>query len=436
MRCPNSVFLTIGCTLSFILINQRGFAKIIWILPHLIFFKTLRRFKMKISRFTNFASVLAIIALIVGLSACDQMGQLLVPAPPEMEGLSGEIPIGVVVDETGGNSIGYGIPMKKGFELARDHINNSGLLGNAKLKLIVKDDQSSRETTVDVVDQLINQHGVSVIAGFAVSSQLEEVTQTAQDNGVVLFSSVSSAPVLEERGNFTFRAGLNSGVLNPPLVKATHEKFDYQTAATIYLDGDTYSRLSDEAFRAALVESGVDVLPAESYPEDTTDYEASLNQIAEANPDVLFISTLTSDISEIMKKARELMPSVYLIVPELTDIEVAASAGDASEGTVTSIGWFIEKDTPGNAAFIQSYTQANNGAEPVAWAAQSYATLRILAAAIVKAQSIEATAIQGTLTDTMNFATVLGNFSFDEVGDAVYDPILLTVENGEFVLFE
>ena len=388
---------------------------------------------MNFSRYTKFAFVLAIVALVAGLSACDQLQQLF--PPPEMEGLGGEIPIGVVVDETGANSAGYGIPMRKGFELASDHINNSGLLGDAKIKLIVKDDQSSRETTVAVVDELIAA-GVSVITGFAVSSQLEEVTQTAQDSGVVLFSSVSSAPVLAGRGNFTFRSGLNSGVLNPPLVNATHEEFGYQTAATIYLDGDTYSRLSDEAFRTALVENGVDVLPVETYPAGTTDYEASLDRIVELNPDVLFISTLTTDISEIMKKARELMPSVHLIVPELTDIEVAASAGEASEGTVTSIGWYIEKDTPGNAAFIQSYTEANNGEAPVAWAAQSYAALRILAAAIAEAQSIDAAAIQAALANTMDFSTVLGNFSFNEVGDAVYDPILLTVQNGEFVLFE
>ena len=395
---------------------------------------------MSIKRFTQVIFVLTIVALIVGFSACDQIQQVLLPPQPEMpsEMEAPVIPIGVVVDLTGANSTGYGIPMKKGFELARDHINSSGLLGDAKLKLIVKDDQSSRETTVDVVDQLINQYGVSVITGFAVSSQLEEVTQTAQDNGVVLFSSVSSAPVLEGRGNFTFRAGLNSSVLNPPLVVATHEKFGYQTAATIYLHGDTYSRLSDEAFRAALVENGVKVVTTEAYPAG--DYEAAITRIVELNPDALFISALTSDISEIMKKARELMPSVHLIVPELTDIEVAASAGDASEGTVTSIGWFSETDTPGSAAFIQSYTEANNGEKPVAWSAQSYATLQILAVAIAEAyaetHSIDATAIRDALADTMDFPTVLGNFSFNAVGDAVYDPILLTVENGEFVLFE
>ena len=91
-----------------------------------------------------------------------QIQQVLLPPqpekPPEMPPEMVEIPIGVVVDETGANSTGYGIPMRKGFELARDHINNSGMLGNAKLKLIVKDDQSSRETTVDVVDQLVNQY--------------------------------------------------------------------------------------------------------------------------------------------------------------------------------------------------------------------------------------------------------------------------------------
>ena len=386
---------------------------------------------MNFSRYTKFTFVLAIVALIAGLSACDQIQQIL--QPPQMDGLSGEIPIGVVVDETGANSTGYGIPMRKGFELASDHINNSGLLGDAKLKLIVKDDESSRETTVAVVDELIAA-GVSVITGFAVSSQLEEVTQTAQDSGVVLFSSVSSAPVLAGRGNFTFRSGLNSGVLNPPLVNATHEKFGYQMAATIYLDGDTYSRLSDKAFRDALDINGVEVVTTEAYP--ASDYEAAVTRIVELNPDALFISALTSDIPGIITQARELMPSVHLIVPELTDIEVAAGAGDASEGTVTSIGWYIEKDTPGNADFIQSYAEANNGEMPVAWAAQSYAALRILAAAIAEAQSIEATAIQAALASTMDFSTVLGNFSFNEVGDAVYDPILLTVQNGEFVLFE
>ena len=88
-----------------------------------------------------------------------------------------------------------------------------------------------------------------------------------------------------------------------------------------------------------------------------------------------------------------------------------------------------------NQAFIQSYTAAY-GEAPVAWAAQSYATLHILAAAIVDAASAESTAIRNALADTMDFPTVLGDFSFDADGDAIYAPNLLIVKDGEFVVFE
>ena len=56
---------------------------------------------MNVRRFTTFAFVLTIVSLIMGLYACDQIQQLLLPATPQMEGLSGEIPIGVVLPITG-----------------------------------------------------------------------------------------------------------------------------------------------------------------------------------------------------------------------------------------------------------------------------------------------------------------------------------------------
>ena len=56
---------------------------------------------MDIRRFTTFAFVLTIVALITGLSACDQIQQLILPTTPQMEGLRGEIRIGVVLPLTG-----------------------------------------------------------------------------------------------------------------------------------------------------------------------------------------------------------------------------------------------------------------------------------------------------------------------------------------------
>lgn len=386
---------------------------------------------MNIRQFTKIASVLTIVTLIVGLSVYHPIGQLLV-APAEAEDAKREIPVGVVIAQTGQFASPYGLSMLNGFELARKQMNESGILGNTKITFIVEDDQSV--DPVDAVNKLIHQDGVPAIVGFAISTQLEKVIPIAQENSVIIVSSVSSAPGLSARGDFIFRSGLNSGVLNPAAVKATQEKYGYKRAATIYHHRDTYSTSSDEAFRAALVESGVQIVATEIYAGDETDFSTQLTRIMRSNPDALFISALGSHIPLILVQARELMPEIHVIVPELTGIEVEA-AGAAAEGTVTSIGWLSTTDTPLNQAFVKSYIRTY-AAEPSAWAAQSHAAFHILAMAVAKAQSVNANAIRNTLAETTDLDTVVGKFSFDPNGEAVYDPIVLIVKNGVFEVFE
>ena len=177
-------------------------------------------------------------------------------------------------------------------------------------------------------------------------------------------------------------------------------------------------------------------MTTETFQTGDTDFSAQLTRIMEANPDAVFISALAAEMTQIMIQGREvgIPASVRYIVPDLTGNEVQL-AGEAAEGAITFTNWRATSDTPGNQAFVQNY-RAKYGIEPDTWAAQSYATLYILAEAIRNAQSTEATAVRDALARTMDFPTVLGQFSFNEVGDAVYDPIVLTVENGDFVDFE
>ena len=74
--------------------------------------------------------------------------------------------------------------------------------------------------------------------------------------------------------------------------------------------------------------------------------------------------------------------------------------------------------------------------EPSVWAAQPYAAVYILAKAISDAQSTDATAIRDVLANITNFDTILGKFSFNAVGDAVYDSVVLIVENGLLEVFK
>ena len=102
---------------------------------------------------------------------------------------------------------------------------------------------------------------------------------------------------------------------------------------------------------------------------------------------------------------------------------------------ISSASWLSTDPNSLNQAFVHSY-RAAYGVEPNTWAAHSYATVYILAQAIVNAQSTDAGAIRDAMANIKNLDTVLGNFSFDADGDAVHDAIILTVESGEFKVFE
>ena len=385
---------------------------------------------MNIRRFTRFAFVLAIVTLIVGLAACDQIGQLLSPAPPQMEGIS----IGLVYPITG--RLGsVGAEMESGFDLALEEINSSQL-GEIKLKFITGDSQGTAEGAVAAFNKLIHQDGVSIILGPASSSATEAAFPIAQQNGVVAISATAAARGLSAIGDFVFRTILTTDVLITSGINATQATLGYQKAAILYDETDLFSADGATVMREALAANGVEISTTETFQSGDTDFSAQLTHIKDLNPDVIFVSALPPDKPEILIQGRQLgIPdSVTFIINTLTTSDVQA-AGDAAEGTIAFTSWVNTADTPGNQAFIQSY-RAKYGIEPNIWAAQSYTTVYILAEAIADAQSTDPIAIRDALANITDLDTVLGKFSFDAVGDAVYDPVVLTVQNGELQIFK
>ena len=343
-----------------------------------------------------------------------------------------DIRIGVVVALTGQHAEPYGLPMQRGFELAREEINTRD---GINMTFVPADDQSTVDGAKAAVQQLVDQ-GVPAMVGIAISTQLKDAFPIAQENGVVAFSSVSSAAGLSSIGDFIFRTPLATDILIPNGVAATQQKLGYKKVATIYDDIDVYSTSSDEELRAALQERGVEILTTETFQTGDTDFSQQLTNIMNLQPEALFVSALSQEMTQIIIEARSLgLPdTVRLIVPDLSGAEIQ-TAGDATEGAITFTDWFAMSETPGNQTFVENY-RAKYGFDPEPWAAKSYATLYILANAIASAGSTDSAAIRDALAETMDFPTILGNFSFDPNGEAVYTPIVLTVKDREFQVFE
>ena len=104
---------------------------------------------------TNLTSafLLTIATLTIGLSGCHKA--VTVTSDDEVPRIvSKEIPIGVVVALTGHHAEPYGLPMQRGFELAREEINN---LGDVRLAFITVDDMSTPDGAKAAVRHLVNQ---------------------------------------------------------------------------------------------------------------------------------------------------------------------------------------------------------------------------------------------------------------------------------------
>ena len=397
---------------------------------------------MNVRKIITFTLVFAAMtALIVGLSSCSRMPAMMPDAEtPEMEEMppmmAEGITIGVVVSQTGKDAEPYGLPMERGFELAREELN---MIDGVNISFVTVDDMSSEDGAIAAVQQLV-EAGVPAIIGIAISDYLEDAFPIAQEAGVVAFSSVSSAAGLSSIGDYVFRAGIAINIIAPNGVMATQEKLGYTKVATIYDAEDTYSESSNEELRKALEAGNVEILTEQTFATGDTDFTTQLTNIMnlDPQPDALFISSLSTEMTQIITQAREIgIPdTVRLIVPDLSSTEVDA-VGEAAEGAIAFTGWTSLSNIPGNQEFIQKY-HAKYGidkdkVEP--WAAQSYATLYILANAIMHAESTDAAAIRDALAMTMDFPTILGSFSFDENGEAVYDPVVLEVKDGKLQLF-
>ena len=383
-------------------------------------------------------SLTCIIFIMFFYCGCERTNQVL-QQNKSPEPLSGEIAIGVVVSQTGTfgpTDFGPGaLVMQNSFELALEEINRSQVLGDARLKFIIEDDMSTVDGAVAAFNKLIHQDKVPVILGVWTSHMARSVFPIAQENGVVAFGPGVTASGLAEIGNFIFRGYLHTEVLITEGIKQTHPRLGYQRVATISDTVDYASVVSNTVFNKTLNDYDVEVLTDETFETGDTDFTEQLERIKAVSPDAIFLSAQDIELVRILTQARELgisteTPFFTLILSK----DLIESAGAAAEGTFVFSTWSHTADTPGNQMYVSNY-EAAFGLQPSSWAANSYASVFILAEAIKQAQSLDAAAIADALSQIKDFPTILGDFSFDAHGNGVYDPVVLIVNEGELEIF-
>ena len=384
---------------------------------------------MVFGKMTNLAvAVAAAAVLALGVSSC---------ADGEKE-----ITVGAVAPLTGAlASTGRG--MRNGFELAVKEINASSPPAGRKIRLLVEDNLGTLDGNRAAYDRLVARGVPAILGPFTSSATDSVVVPLSKREKVVAVGPTSAANGLSAKSDYLFRTTLSVNRLVPEGVRCiTALREDWEDVAAIVNDADTFSRSShDEVKRAFAENDDVNLLPEQKFRrtgnEELPDLMAQLQAVT--NADALFVSALPPGRIGVMVQARRLGMDIPFVHTLLT-IDEAGRANDqlagSANGAVSFSSWSTGIDTPGNAAFIRSY-RSEYGEPPNAFAARSYASVYILARAIADAGgSTDSESIRAALADIRNLDTVLGVFSFDENGDAVYDPVVEEVRDGAFEVLE
>lgn len=387
---------------------------------------------MNIKHIRTYISVFVIVVMLGLIYGCEYASEIFYPEP-SMEELDEQLNIGVVLPLSGRLEQSFGIHILNTLELAKHEINTTQFAGT-QLNFVIEDSQSTVEGAVAAYNKLIHENGVSVILGPATSSAAKQTFPIAGENHVVAISPTSAARGLSAISDYAFRIALTTDVLVPYGVKTTHDKHGYKQVATLYDETDAFSTDADQALQDTFNSLGIDVVAIETFMGGETSFLDQLARIKASAPDAIFVSSLPPEKSIILSESADLGISVPIILRTLTEADVEA-AGEAAEGAITYVGWGSAVVTSGNQSFIDKYTD-EYGFAPNNYAARTYTALYVIAEAIRTASTNDADSIRNALANISDFDTVMGKFSFDENGDAVYEPKVLIVRDGKLELFE
>lgn len=345
------------------------------------------------------------------------------------------IKIGAAETLTGDNS-SYGISIKKGLDLALEEINSSGFLGSSKINLIVMDEKADKQEGISVFNKLINDEKVSLIIGPTLSSTAFAADPVAQQAGVPVLGTSTTASGITDMGDFIFRDSLPQSAVIPGTINKVVAKFGVKKAALLYESTNEYSKSEADVFKSALEKAGVQLVGSESYQKGDSDFRTQLQKLSQKRPDLYVFASLIGEAVPVLQQAREIGITQPIVGGNgFNNPAVIKNGGEAAEGLIVGASWSITSDDPKSVAFVKAYN-AKYGNNPDQFATQAYTGLWLVATAIKNAGSADRVAIKNALGAIRNIDTALGKFSFDAHRDPQHQNAVVVVKNGAYVLFK
>lgn len=359
---------------------------------------------------------------------------------------SAQIKIGAAEALTG-NAAQYGVPIRKGFELAVSEINGSGGINGQKIELVIEDEQGKKEEAINVFKKLIFQDKVLMLFGPTLSNSAQAADPVAQGAKVVVFGTSNTADGITSIGNYVFRNSVTEADILPVTLRVAAQKTGLKKVAVLYGNDDIFTKSGYDNFKKALDALKIPVTTTETFAKGDVDFKPQLTKIKASNPDAVVLSALVAEGAPAMVQARQLGIALPFIGGNgMNSPKVFDLAKDNSDNLWVGSPWSIENPSAENKRFIAAYQNAQS-ALPDQFAAQAYDAMHIVAQAL---RTVKLTgkleADRGALRNALPAVQITGAtgaFKFRQVTDkggkpagydAVQTAIVMMTKSNQYVI--
>jgi len=305
--------------------------------------------------------------------------------------------------------------------------------GKVKIRVIYEDDAGEAKNAVSAAQKLITVDKVPLIIGEAASGLSLAIAPIANENKVVLFSPISSAAELTEKGgDYFFRVCPSDAFQARVLAQWLHDQ-KIARVSLIFVNNNWGVSLKDE-FVNHYTKGGGSILTIESLKENDRDFRTQLSKMLRVKPQALVGFTYGKEGGLFLKQARQLGVKVPIFGGDVWGSpELLESAGKASEGV-----YFTFPASPKGEKFeaFSSKYRAKYAKEPDVYSAYAYDLTYIVANAL-KSGARTGEQIRQFLANMLAFEGVTGTTKFDENGDVITKGFdRLVIKGGKYIPVE
>jgi len=342
-----------------------------------------------------------------------------------------------VVTPISGTYAGIGQQVTWGLDMAAAEINANGGIMGRQIELVYEDSEANPAVAVQKAEKLYTSENVDFLTGTVNSGATLAVGQVAERAGKLLATTVSFSDAItgDKCSPNVFRVNARAGQQSAAL--AAWVKQEKPGAKIFYLGPDyEMGRSTVAAFKENAELVGAESVGEVFAPLDSKDYSQYFGRVRSARPEVLYTSVAGNDTVRLFTQMKD-----FGVLDGLTVLGASGTVtgqnigaiGDAAEGFITGVGYSPLIDSPENKAFVEKFN-AENGADPDLYGADSYGILFAYKAAVEAAGSTETDAVRAAL-EGLTWDTPQGPKTI-RAGDhqAIQPMYVVQIENGAFTI--